>query len=182
MLNRREVLKGFLGLGGGAVLAGCRIAPPKETLELTLEQRLEKELRKHDPWVLDFVQADYTSPKDKRVSLAFTTSSNFRDKSGISKGAYFDPMINAIVFPFADTDPLEGEIESISHELWHPLYHGKDPLLFSEGFSGVSKEDLPKEIKRRLEYATSYGGVYDWAETNFRIKGKIPILDNLNSL
>ncbi|MBI4454138.1 hypothetical protein HY636_05840 [Candidatus Woesearchaeota archaeon] len=135
----------------------------------TFESLVEKEFRKHGPWVTEFIQGDYSKPNSKETTAA-DSSSEKRDDSdkdkkvtlemmpsmqelsaGITKInetnagmiASFDP--ERMVFSFTKGIDRKLLLGTTDHELWHIVYDFRNKGIFG----GPTLEEIAKYAESR---------------------------------
>ncbi len=199
MLNRRGFLKNAAGAAAGIFLesatglgsAVTSVPIAKEIKNITdeppkLVQILEKELGKHDRWILDFVRQDYTRKEGKPVSIVF---SNYLEQDKIQMGvnpSYARYVFNTqtMVLPIDTRYDFKEAIESLDHEIWHAMFDPNNHFFESKSYEGPTREQIGSYVEKRVQDKDrSYlVEVSSKIADRARIKGAkrmIPILDEM---
>ncbi len=129
-----------------------QISEPHYT-EQSLISRVENAFSKHDPWVLEWVQQDYTGASPlKPVRLGVQPLEEIKVLGALGSAghhAFFSPTLRQLVY--AETETPEDEkrtTESTHHELSHLVF---GLLIDHPDYSGPKKEDIITHVTQKTK-------------------------------
>jgi len=177
----RKTLKTGLGaliLSGAMLIPGCgpndvKDSEPvskKEERKLSFDELVEKEIRKHDSWIVDHIKRAHTE-EDKSgfvVTRAPEAWMKKREELGyISFGAAYHRGWNRMLLPGGNQENAENSLDAIDHELSHYLLDdkGEKGLIFREGYNGPSLESISEHTNKKVAGS-------DFDELKLRMKKK----------
>ncbi len=146
-----------------ALAIGCTSATIKEPLTIedaALIKAIEKEIRKHDFWVEELIKQDYTGAnngvltdtrvRDSKVRLEIIPAANVAEhKEAGFIGFYGSYNLEKDILSLPELSTEEERlqvIDALDHELLHVLF---DKILFKEGYSGPSLEELTQYCQKK---------------------------------
>jgi hypothetical protein len=140
-MNRRQFLK---SIAFAAVSLSIGDQPT------TLEIAIEKEIRKHDSWVEEWVQQDYNLPQGNQLGLRIIKESDKGLELGTSG---YVPDHNLIYIMDCADVPLAEAIDGVDHELGHFVdgFVGRGKgLISAREYSGPGLEEISSYTSQRV--------------------------------
>lgn len=149
------------GLLGGLILAygtlNALCSPSAETKDVWTS-RVELEIRKHDPWVEEYIEQDNAvaqpptvtgKAKVHRFPRRIIRTMKALGLHGFS--AAYSPELDILTLPELDDENDEEVINAIDHELWHSMFDskGRKGVLYSPTFSGPSLEEITEYAQKK---------------------------------
>ena len=201
MVNKMNLLPLFLGLSNGCI--------GHQNVELNLnydyiytqdhlQNDIERELSKHDPISLSFLERDYTG--NEKSDLTYIKF--IRNNDGNNFVAAYNPITNELILPhYSDNyESNEEVLGALDHELWHSIYNHIFERRSLTGYDGLSlgdaelycydnvRSDRFQEVRDEVEFNTQLRVAMVNYETNLKkydkLKDKLdhlfPLLKRLN--
>ena len=174
----RKILQSLALLVASACTSPTTTLKPTKQVKPTIEQRVQQEVRKMDPFVEWYVQSDYTQSKNTFTSFALVDNEEMQEMnqkgSGGSMAAYIGDL-DLIKIPTSRDLTKNEKLESgigiaIIHEVAHAITDDiKLPgIIYWNGYTGPNEkeikffmddvsqreelEPLRKEIKRKIKF------------------------------
>ncbi len=154
-ISRRDFLKAF-GAGAVSIFLGCReddnqpisaYSPHHDPVTASLE----KEVRRMDSWVGDWLVQDYNK-KDPpgQIGLVFRDAAKTAD-GWLSAEMLYHRGADDIIIPLRAGKAVDPR--NISHELWHSLYdpHDELGLIHRPGYRGPQLEEIAEFAKKKVK-------------------------------
>jgi hypothetical protein len=154
-MDRRSFLKA-IGAAAMAQFLGCRgddsPAPTKYSAHHDpFTASLEKEIRRMDHWVGDWLIQDYTiKDPSGQIGLVFLVTAE--DRMGfLEADMLYHRGTDEIMIPLRKDKPADPK--NVPHELWHSLYdqHDEKGLIHQPGYRGPSLEEIADFAGRKVD-------------------------------
>jgi len=115
--------------------------------DFSFDKAIERELRKHGPYVSYLVEQDYSNSREEGVVHLRVMDLERRKRleasfdDGLGYIAMYQPAFRELLFPEQDTqEGLDKVLEVVDHEYWHAI---EDSDLFElEGYTGPNRGEL----------------------------------------